>query len=123
MWGVFSIMFGGLCGLFALVLIVLDSSRYRKATGTIIGNASHTGETIEMYAPTVRFRTEVGTTRTFQSICYFSSKPYREGDNIPVRYHPSFDKLNGVNKLTHRLLGPIMFGVFAVMFIWLGVQI
>lgn len=123
MWGALSIAFGGLCGLAAVALIALDLLRYRKTTGTIIGNGSHTGETVEMYAPTVRFRTDDGVDRTFQSICYFSSSPYPVGEEIPVRYHPTIARLNGINKLVHRLFGVVMFAVFAVAFIWLGVQI
>lgn len=120
-WGVFCVVIGGLSGACALLLLALDLMRYRKATGIIIGNASHTGDTVEMYAPTVRFRTDDGVDRTFQSICYFSSSPYPEGEPIPVRYHPTIARLNGINKIVHRFFGVVLFGIFAAAFIWLGV--
>lgn len=122
-WGVFCVVFGGLCGLAGLALLVLDLMKSCKTIGTIIGNSSSSGESVEMYAPTVRFRTDDGIDRTFQSICYFSSSPYPVGEPIPVRYHPTVARLCGINKLAHRTLGIAMCAILASMFIPLGLLI
>ena len=121
-WGVLSIVFGGLCGCLAILFLALDLMRYRKAVGMVIGHDSTSGEGGTMYAPRIRFRTEVGTYREFQSICYVDSEPRNEGDEIPVRYHPTYDRLNGVDRVVNRFFGVILFGVLAALLIWLGLQ-
>ena len=99
----------------------------RKAIGTIIGNKSHTNDTVEHFAPTIRFKTDDGSgegeERTFQSICYFSSTPYSKGDPIPVRYHLTNKKLNGIDRFLSRFFIVVPLMVFAAMFIVLGFQI
>lgn len=122
-WGVLCVVFGGLCGLLSILFFVLDLLRYRKAVGMVIGHDSTSGESGTMYLPKIRFRTEVGTYREFQSICYFDSEPINEGAEVPVRYHPTYDKLNGVDKLAPRFMGVMLFAVCAGLFIWLGLQI
>ncbi|MEO0477454.1 MAG: hypothetical protein AAF085_16035, partial [Planctomycetota bacterium] len=83
-WSVFCVVLGCAMVLTGLVLLLTDLMKYRKATGKVVGNKSYTNETVERFAPKIRFKTEAGETRTFQSICYFSSSPYEEGEPIPV---------------------------------------
>ncbi|MEM9348401.1 MAG: DUF3592 domain-containing protein [Planctomycetota bacterium] len=125
-WGIFFAAFGVSMGLAALVLLVIDLMKSRKTTGTVIGNKSaYAADSLaaEVYAPTIRFKTEAGETRTFQSICYFSSDPHPKGDPIPVRYHPTNKKLNGINRLIPRFFLIVIFGFFGLAFISLGMQI
>ena len=122
-WAILCFAIGGACGLVGLVLLVLDLMKYRKATGTIIGNKSHTNETVERFAPTIRFQPEDGEERTFQSVCYFSSTPYPKGESIPVRYHPTNEKINGIDRLLPRFFLVVPLAFFAAMFIALAMQI
>ncbi len=119
MLNIFSII-GYTLLLISLVLIAFDVLRYKKAAGQVIGWGCHNGEDGPAYGPRVRYRTELGMTREFQTCLYYKGRPGPTGGEIPVRYNPTIPWLHGVNRWTHRWLPPILIGVVGGLFVWFG---
>lgn len=125
-WGFFCFVIGWAMALAGIILLIIDLMKYRKTIGKVVGNkSSYAGDSpsVEVYAPTIRFTTDEGEDRTFQSLCYFSSRQHNKGEPIPVRYHPTYAKLNGINRLVPRFYLVAILIFFGFAFVSLGMQI
>lgn len=119
MLNIFTIV-GYILLLISLVLIVLDLLRYKKTTGQVIGWGKHEGEEGPAYGPRVRYRTELGMTREFQTCWYYKGRPGPIGGETPVRYNPTIPWLHGVNRWTHRWLPIAPFAAVGGFLVWFG---
>lgn len=87
-----------------------------STTGTVLRYNEHEDDDGTTYHPVVQFATDRGEEITFESSTGSSFRPYREGQEIKVRYDPAKPRHAEINTVMDLWFGPVLLIVLGAFF-------